>query len=80
MILASYFVRFEPDFGYTQEVGKQKQILPTVGAVYDRAFFPEINEIRAVTDRAYRRAGSDFDSGSAFRVRDRRALTGAQPT
>ena len=26
-----------------------------VGAVYDRAFCPRINEIRAVIDRAYRR-------------------------
>ena len=26
-----------------------------VGAVYDRAVFPRINEIRAVTDRAYKR-------------------------
>src|SRR5213593_4326445 len=27
--------------------------LSAVGAVYDRAFFPAINEIRAVIDRAY---------------------------
>ena len=25
-----------------------------IGAVYDRAFFPEINEVRAIIDRAYR--------------------------
>ena len=29
--------------------------LETVGAVYDRAFLPNIIEIRAVTDRAYSR-------------------------
>jgi len=31
------------------------RFVSAVGAVYDRAVFPEINEIRAVTDRAYRR-------------------------
>src|SRR5437763_1611568 len=30
---------------------------PTVGAVYDRAFFPAINKIRAVIDRAYSKGG-----------------------
>jgi hypothetical protein len=31
----------------------------SVGAVYDRAFFPGINEIRAVIDRAYMAAPSN---------------------
>jgi hypothetical protein len=31
----------------------QWRINGTVGAVYDRAFFPETNEKRAVIDRAY---------------------------
>jgi hypothetical protein len=29
----------------------------SVGAAYDRALFPEFNEIRAVTDRAYNASG-----------------------
>src|SRR5579862_6211293 len=39
----------------TESTNSRRTLPPSVGAVYDRAFFPESNKIGAVIDRAYRR-------------------------
>ena len=47
---------------------------PSVGAVYDRALFPEFSEIRAVIDRAYSRNPGFCKSLCLLNVRDERGF------